>query len=324
MADFLRSNFYPKNKYLDIEILFKIIKPYIIKKITQTNIEISDLSSLNNIRNNSIIFTKNKFIYKKSFKNLIIITNNKDIFESIDSPYKFLIKKYDEVYNLVLNHMYIHEDNIKYSDKFSFVNDSYISIYSKIDNSTIIGKNCIIGRGVIIGKDCIIKNNVIIKNSLLSNNIVIGDNCVIGGTGFGFDLKKMGSKNIIPQLGIVVIDDDVHIGSSCTIDRGKIDHTKIGKNSMIDNLVHIAHNVILGKSACIAAQCGIAGSTSIGDNIIMGGQSGISGHINIGNNVVIAGKSAVTKNILDNSVVAGFPASDIKEWKKNIIKLKKL
>ena len=93
---------------------------------------------------------------------------------------------------------------------------------------------------------------------------------------------------------------------------------------MIDNLVHVAHNVIIGKSACIAAQCGIAGSTFIGNNVIMGGQVGIAGHLNIGNNVVIAGKSAVTKNLLDNSIVAGFPASDIKEWKKNIIKLRNL
>ena len=92
---------------------------------------------------------------------------------------------------------------------------------------------------------------------------------------------------------------------------------------MIDNLVHIAHNVIIGKNACIAAQTGISGSTKIGDNVTVGGQVGFAGHITIGNNVTIAAKSGVTKNIKDNSVVAGFPAIDMKEWKKNIIKLKK-
>ena len=92
---------------------------------------------------------------------------------------------------------------------------------------------------------------------------------------------------------------------------------------MIDNMVHIAHNVIIGNNACIAAQTGISGSVIIGDNVTIGGQVGFAGHINIGENVVIAAKSGVTKNISDNSVVAGFPAIDIKDWKKNIINQKK-
>ena len=112
----------------------------------------------------------------------------------------------------------------------------------------------------------------------------------------------------------------MHIGSSCTIDRAKIDHTFIGKNSMIDNLVHIAHNVIIGENACIAAQTGISGSVIIGNNVTIGGKAGFAGHIKIGDNVVIAALSGVTKNIKDNSIVAGFPAIDIKEWKKNLIR----
>ena len=102
-----------------------------------------------------------------------------------------------------------------------------------------------------------------------------------------------------------------------------MDLTYIGKNSMIDNLVHIAHNVILGNNACIAAQSGISGSVVIGKNLISGGQSGYAGHIKIGDNVIVAAKSGVTKNILDNSKVAGFPAIDIKEWKNKIIKERK-
>ena len=220
--------------------------------------------------------------------------------------------------------MFVHEDNIQYKDEFDLIDGSYISKESKIDKSTKIGKNCLIGKGVKIGENCIIKNNVVIKNSIISDNVVISDNTVVGGTGFGFNLNKMGAQNLSPQIGIVQIEKNVHIGSSCTIDRGKIDHTFIGENSMIDNLVHIAHNVKLGKNTCIAAQTGISGSTIIGDNNIIGGQSGFAGHIKIGNNVIIAAKSGITKNIKDNSVVAGFPALDIKEWKKSIIKLKKL
>jgi UDP-3-O-[3-hydroxymyristoyl] glucosamine N-acyltransferase len=129
----------------------------------------------------------------------------------------------------------------------------------------------------------------------------------------------MGSVNLSPHIGIVHIDDNVSIGSNCSIDKAKIDVTYIGKNSMIDNLVHIAHNVIIGDNACIAAQTGIAGSVKIGKNLICGGQSAFAGHITIGNNVLVAGKSGVTKNLKDNSSVAGFPATDINKWKKSII-----
>ena len=115
------------------------------------------------------------------------------------------------------------------------------------------------------------------------------------------------------------VDENVSIGSNCSIDKAKIDITYIGKNSMIDNLVHIAHNVIIGDNACIAAQTGIAGSVKIGRNLICGGQSAFAGHITIGDSVLVAGKSGVTKNLKDNSSVAGFPATDINKWKKSII-----
>ena len=129
----------------------------------------------------------------------------------------------------------------------------------------------------------------------------------------------MGSLNIKPHIGIVNIDNNVLIGSNCTIDRARIHITHIGANSMLDNHIHLGHNVIIGENCCIAAQTGIAGSTVLHDNVIVGGQVGIAGHIQIGNNVKIAAKSGVTKNIKSNSTIAGFPAIDIKTWKKNII-----
>ena len=205
----------------------------------------------------------------------------------------------------------------------NYVNGSYLSKYCKINDNVVIGKNCVISRGVEIGKNSIIKNNVVIKNSLIGKNVIINDNSSIGTNGFGFSLKNRGSLFLNPQIGIVIIQDNVNVGSCCTIDRGKIDFTFIGKNSMIDNMVHIAHNVVINENACIAAQTGISGSVTIGKNVTIGGQVGFAGHINIGENVVIAAKSGVTKNINDNSVVAGFPATDIKDWKKNIIKQRK-
>ncbi len=324
MIDFIRSNFFPlKNTLLSDEV-DKIIQKYLIHSSINKKFEILDISSTDNFKSNSIFFLNKEIdISLKNNESLLIITDNKKIYESIHVENKLLIKNYSKVYHILLNKMFFHDDCLDYHDDLELINESYISKFSKIDPSVIIQKNCIIGRGVIIGKNVIIKNNTVIKNAIISDNSIISENTTIGGTGFGFDLQNMGSTNILPQIGIVYIDNNVFIGSNCTIDRAKIDITYIGKNSMLDNLIHIAHNVTIGSNACIAAQTGISGSVNIGENLICGGQVGFAGHINIGKNVRIAAKSGVTKNIKDNSVIAGFPATDIKLWKKRIINERK-
>ena len=254
---------------------------------------------------------------------ILLITSVEEVYKKFSKKNIFFVNNLNNSFNEFINCMYIHEDSIDFTDEFSYINGSYISINSSVHESAKIFRNCVVGRGVEIGRNCIIKNNCVLKNSIIRNNVIICDNSTIGSTGFGFDLKSPGASNIIPQIGIVFIDDNTHIGSNCTIDRGKIDSTYIGKNCMVDNLVHIAHNVIIGDNACIAAQSGISGSTIIGNNLISGGQSGYAGHIKIGNNVTVAAKSGVTKNTKDKSIVAGFPAIDINDWKKLIIKQKK-
>ena len=324
-VNFSRESFYPLRKKLNVLDIEKIIYKQIINsKIDNHSIFISNISSNNIFFENSIIFIDKKIKQIPNSKNLcVLITDNLDIFEKSKIPSKFLIQNLNECYYQLTNQLFIHDDNIDYTDEFKIINNSYISKYATIDSSTKIFNNCVIGRGVNIGKNCIIKNGVIIKNAILGDNIIISDNTTIGSNGFGFDLKKLGAKSLLPQLGIVHIDDNVHIGSNCTLDRAKVDITYIGKNSMIDNLVHIAHNVVLGKNSCIAAQTGISGSVTFDDNVIVGGQAGFAGHISVGKNVIVAAKSGVTKNIKDNSVIAGFPAIDIKEWKKIIINQKK-
>ena len=324
MIDFVRSNFFPlKNTFQSYEI-DKMFQKYLIHSNINKKFEILDISSIDNIKSNSIFFLNKEIdISFENIENLLVITDNKKIYESIEVDNKILIKNYNKVYHFLLNQIFIHDDCPNYQDDFDLKNGSYISKFSKIDPSAIIHKNCIIGRGVVIGKNVIIKDNAIIKNAIISDNSIISENTTIGGTGFGFDLQNMGSTNILPQIGIVYIDNNVSIGSNCSIDRAKIDVTYIGKNSMLDNLIHIAHNVIIGSNACIAAQTGISGSVNIGENLICGGQVGFAGHINIGKNVRVAAKSGVTKNIKDNSVIAGFPAIDIKLWKKKIINERK-
>ena len=315
--------FTPIRNTLNANNLKFLLNEYLIDQRIDNNFNFKNISSINNIRDNSILFIKDNTDININEKNCHIITDSSDVFDNK----KF--KNISKVSNLnisnikIINHLFIHEDQIDFIDEFDHLNKSYISKLAKIDASSKIGINCIIGRGVIIGKNCIIKNNVTIKNSILGHNVIISDNSVIGSSGFGFDLKNMGATNLIPQMGLVIIKDNVFIGSNCSIDRGKIDHTIIGENSMLDNLIHIAHNVVLGKNTCIAAQTGISGSVKFGDNVVIGGQVGFAGHIKIGKNVIIAAKSGVTKNIKENSVIAGFPAIDIKEWKKQIINQKK-
>ena len=191
-----------------------------------------------------------------------------------------------------------------------------------ISKNVIISENTIIGPNVLIGENTVIESNCTINNAILGNNCRIKSSTVIGGDGFGF-VPGLINSDIIHN-GNVVIEDNVNIGSNCSIDRATLKSTIVGINSRIDNLVQIAHNVVIGKNAIIAAQVGIAGSTILGNNVIIGGQAGIAGHIKIGNNVNIAAKSGVTKNIDDHKVVAGFPAIDIKKWKLNILKVSKM
>ena len=324
MLNFSRQNFHPIKKKIKSNNLKNIIKDNIIDHRVNLSFEIYDISSMDTYRDNSILFL-DKFIDIKQYdsKNIIVITDNKKIFDNKIIQNIIFVKDINNSFNKIINYIFSHDDSLDYLDKFDLINNSYISKDAKVHKTSKIFCNCVIGKGVEIGKNCIIKNNVVIKNALIKDNVVISDNSSIGTTGFGFDFKKRGSLYLNPQIGIVIIDQNVHIGSSCTIDRGKIDFTYIGKNSMIDNIVHIAHNVKIGKNACIAAQTGISGSVIIGDNVTIGGQAGFAGHIKIGKNVVIAAKSGVTKNINDNSIVAGFPAIDIKEWKKRIIREKK-
>ena len=200
-----------------------------------------------------------------------------------------------------------------------FGNNVLIGNNVKIGENSIIGSNTIIEKNVILGKNCIIGSQVIIKNTVMSENVVIQDGCKIGLKGFGF--IPLNNKNIrFPHIGKVILKDNIEIGSSCTIDRGSIDDTIIDENTFLDNQVHVAHNVKIGKNCMIAGQVGFAGSTTIGNNVSIGGQAGISGHIKVGNNVKIGGGSGVIKDIEDNSVVMGYPAIPFKKfiklWKK--------
>ncbi len=216
----------------------------------------------------------------------------------------------DDFDNSVTN---IQETDIKNNIKFG--KNVLIGKNVVIGSNCLIGHNTIIEKNVSIGNNCLIGSNTIIRNTIIKNNAKILDNCVIGKHGFGF-FPKINNNLRYPHIGIVLIDENCEIGCGSTIDRGSMSNTVIGKNTYLDNQIHIAHNVKIGENSIIAGQVGIAGSTIIGNNVRIGGQAGISGHLKIGNNVEIGGGSGVIKNIPDNSKVMGYPAKNIRNFIK--------
>ena len=199
--------------------------------------------------------------------------------------------------------------------KVSFGKNVLIGKNVQIRSNTYVGSNSIIESNVKIGKNCVIGSFVTIKYSIIDDYVHIKDGSRVGIRGFGFIPIK--EKNIrTPQIGKIILEEGVEIGANCTIDRGSVTDTVIGRNTFLDNQIHIAHNVKVGKNCMIAAQVGIAGSTTIGDNVVIGGKGGISGHLKIGHNVKIGGGSGVISDIPDNTRVMGYPAIPIREFAK--------
>ena len=272
-------------------------------------------------------------------KDITFFDNNKYIDDLNNTKASFcLIKKTDEglVKNkklklihsskplidfiIIINKFYPDADTDFY--KFD-QNKKYLNLKKSsntlIDKNVKIGKNFTIGANSVIKKNVIIGNNVkigsccVISNAIIGNDVIINDGTIIGKIGFGF--KRINKENhFIPHIGCVKIEDNVYIGSNCTIDRGSFSNTHIGKHSMIDNQVHLAHNVTIGSRCFVAGQVGIAGSTKIGNNCLIGGKAGISGHLVIGDNVQIAGQTGVLKNLCSGSKVIGYPATSVKNF----------
>jgi len=190
-----------------------------------------------------------------------------------------------------------------------------IGPYAVIGDKVEIKDNVCISTGVYLGNKVKINREsflhpgvTILDGTVIGKRVIIHSGTVIGADGFGFVKKRDGSYYKIPQVGKVVIEDDVEIGANVTIDRATMGETRIGKGTKIDNLVHIAHNVTVGKNVAIVALVGISGSSVVGDGTILAGQSGVTEHVNIGDNVIVAAKSGVTKDISSNTFVSGFPA----------------
>ena len=193
---------------------------------------------------------------------------------------------------------------------------SVISEDVQIGDGTVIYPGCYIGPGSKIGSSAVIYPSVTIKDRMIiGSRVIIHSGTAIGTDGFGY--RQVEGKNMkVPQVGIVVIEDDVEIGSCVTVDRATLGQTVIGKGTKIDNLVQVAHNVKIGANCILAGQAGIAGSSRLGRNVILGAQVGITDHASLGDRVMVAGKSGVSKSFPDGSIIFGIPARPLREAKR--------
>jgi UDP-3-O-[3-hydroxymyristoyl] glucosamine N-acyltransferase len=204
--------------------------------------------------------------------------------------------------------------NVKLGENTAIMAYAVIADDAVIGDNTIIYPHTYIGQGAAIGCDAIIYPNVTVREFCkIGDRVIINSGAAIGSDGFGF-VTVDGRHTKVPQVGIVILEDDVEIGANVGIDRATTDATIVRRGTKVDNLVHLAHNVEIGENGLIVALTGIAGSTKVGHNVTFAGQCGCVGHINIGNNIVFAARSAPTNDVPDNSFYAGFPARPHKEW----------
>lgn len=216
-------------------------------------------------------------------------------------------------------------ENVTYGENLYLGSFSYIGKNVVLGNNVKIYPNSFVGDNVTIGNNTILFAGVkIYSETVIGDNCTLHSGCIIGSDGFGFAPTDEGTFNKIPQIGNVIIEDNVNVGACTTIDRATLGSTIIKKGAKLDNHIQIAHNVEIGENTVIAAQTGIAGSTKIGHNCMIGGQVGIAGHLTIGNNVRIQAQSGIGKNLADGEIVQGSPAFNYGDFSKAYVHFRNL
>ncbi|WP_374550083.1 UDP-3-O-(3-hydroxymyristoyl)glucosamine N-acyltransferase [Flavobacterium sp.] len=304
------------------------------------NAEVYKLAKIEEGTDGSITFLANpkyaNYIY--STKASITIVNS--TFEPENEVSTTLIKVEDayksfskllEYYNQVklmksgIEQPTVISDNVVYGDNLYLGSFSYLGKNVTIGNNVKIYPNCFIGDNVTLGDNTILFAGVrIYSESTIGKNCTIHSGCIIGSDGFGFAPAEDGTYSKVPQIGNVIIEDNVDIGACTTIDRATLGSTIIRKGVKLDNQIQIAHNVEIGENTVIASQTGIAGSTKIGKNCMIGGQVGIVGHITIGDRVRIQAQSGIGKSIPDGETIQGSPAFNYGDWNKSYVHFRNL
>ncbi|MDR2778651.1 MAG: UDP-3-O-(3-hydroxymyristoyl)glucosamine N-acyltransferase [Rickettsiales bacterium] len=334
-----KNFFYRKREYVTVAEIAGLIE---VKNVTSLDGEakIYDVNTLARATKKEITFLSN-IKYKKDLERTeasycIVDENHSEYLPEKVIP--IVVDNVQYACAILLDYMYTVP---QFLVKPGVATGTWVDPTAKIGDGTEIQSGVSLGKGVIVGSNCKICSNVVVNhdcriadgtyvgaNSTISyaeigKNVTIHSGVSIGQCGFGFASDAVSIRKI-PQLGLVVIGNNVEIGSGTCIDRGALENTTIGDNSKLDNLVQIGHGVRIGRSCFITAQVGIAGSTVIGNYAQIGGKAGIAGHITIGERVKIAAYSGIMKNIGDDEAVGGIPAMPVEDWHRLTIALKKL
>ncbi len=308
--------------------------------IGDSNVEVSTLSKIEEGKKGSLTFLANpkykSYIYSTA-ASITIVNNDFEPEEElattlikVDDAYKAFTKLLEYYNQIKLNKSGIENpsfisESAKTGENLYIGAFSYVGDNVKIGNNVKIFPNSYIGDNVVIGDNSIVfSGGKIYSECIIGNNCVINSGAIIGADGFGFTPDENGVYSKVPQIGNVVIEDDVDIGAATTIDRATLGSTIIRKGVKLDNQIQIAHNVEIGKNTVIAAQTGIAGSTRIGENCQIGGQVGVAGHLTIGNGVRVQAQSGIGRNIKDNQVLQGSPSFGYSDWNKSYVYFKNL
>lgn len=269
----------------------------------------------------SIVLVKRDFVPEHPVKPTLI---------RVDDPYATMARLLDVAAEVIEPKYSGVEQPCHVAEDVTLPDDIYVGAFAYIGRGVKLGRGVKIfpqvylGDNVEVGDGSVLKPGVkVYHNCRIGERCVLHSGCVIGADGFGFAPTETGYKKI-PQLGNVVIEDDVELGANTTVDRAMMGSTVVGKGTKLDNLVQVAHNCRIGEHTVMAAQVGIAGSTKIGDHCSFGGQVGIAGHITVGDRVQIGAQSGVPGNVASDSVVMGSPVIDAKRFARNVVYQKNL
>lgn len=271
--------------------------------------------------NASVVIVNNTFVLEKEVKTTLIKV------EDAYGAFTKILEFYSQAKNnqTGIESQSVISENVKYGDNLYLGSFSYIGENTILGNNVKIYPNCFIGENVVIGNNVsIFAGAKIHSDTIIGNNCAIYSGAIIAADGFGFAPNADGTFTKIPQIGNVIIEDNVDIGACTTIDRATMGSTIIRKGVKLDNQIQIAHNVEIGENTVIAAQTGIAGTTKIGKNCMIGGQVGIAGHLIIGNNVRVQAQSGIGRNVKDNEILQGSPSFGYSDFSKSYVHFKNL